>query len=105
MEILRTIRNTEIAARKILDEANIRAEKIRRETENKAEEVYKKVYEETIAESRRRVVELKRKVKDDAEREAESFLHDAEEQTKKIRAKAESRFDEAVRLILDEILS
>lgn len=105
LEALKIIMEGESEAKKILEAANIQAEEIKRKAEEKAEEVYKEAYEETIAEAERRSMEMKKRARDDAELEAQSILHHAEEQIKEIQVIARKKFDEAVNAILGEIMS
>lgn len=104
LKILKVVKDAEKEARRILDEANIQAEGIRREAKRKAEAAYEDAYEKAIAETKRKSGELKQKKMDEAELEAENFLHRAEEQIEEIRAKAEKRFDDAVNAVMNEIL-
>ena len=92
-------------ASKIVQEALVQAEKIKNEAKEKAEEVYKKTYEQTVAKAKRKSIELKKRAKEDAEHETAIFLPHAREQIKKTRRKAEKKFGEAVNAVLNEILS
>lgn len=105
LEVFEKIKDAEKEAQRIIDEANSQAEKIRIETERKVEDVYRSVYNETVAEARRKSLELEKKAKEKAEVEGESFLRNAEKQVKEVRTRAEKRFEEAVDTVLNEILS
>ena len=104
LEILKMITSAEREAGKILDEANIQCQMIRRKAERKAEEIYKRAYEEAVAETRRKCIQLQKRGMDEAEREAEILLRKAEEQRNEIRTRSEEKFDEAVNTVLNEIL-
>lgn len=104
-EILKKILEGESEGRKILEDANDQTEKIKREGQEKAEAIYKKAYEEAIADGERKSMDIKKNARKDAELEAESILHRAEEQIKEIQVKARKNFDAAVNTILDEIIS
>ncbi|UCD26018.1 MAG: hypothetical protein JSV75_03660 [Candidatus Bathyarchaeota archaeon] len=104
-EILRKIRGEEREAMKILEEANIQAEKIKQKAEEKAEKVYEEAYEEVVSEASQKSMKLKERAREDAERESKKFLFHAEKQMKELRAKAGKKIDVAVNAILKEIVS
>ena len=92
-------------AEKIILEAKEQAEKIKKNAQEKAEAVYRETYQDTIAETERKSIEIKEQAKKDAESEAQIFIKRAEKLKKKILVSAEQKFSEAVNSILHEILS
>lgn len=96
--------DNEREAEKIRLEAREYAKKIGKEAQEKAENVYGATYRETVAEAKRKSIEIREQAKIDAESEMQSFIRRAEKQKKKIRINAEKKFDEAVNATLNEIL-
>ena len=86
-------------------EAKEKAEALLTEAQEKAEEVYKKTYQEAIARAREKSIKIKDQAKVDAESEGQIFLEHATKQKEKIRMDTEKKFDNAVKIILHEILS
>ena len=105
LESFKAVLDNEREAEEIRLEARGQAKKIRKEAQEKAENVYGATYRETIAEAKRRSIEIKEQAKIDAESEMQIFIRQAEKQKKKIRIDAEKKFDEAVNATLNEILS
>ena len=105
LESFKTVLDKEREAEKILLEAKEQAEKLKKEAQEKAEEVYRKTYQETIAQAKRKSIEIKEKARIDAERDAQIFLKRAEKQKKKILKDTEKKFSEAVNTVLHEILT
>ena len=105
LESFKTVLDKEMEAKKILLEAKEQAEKLKKEAQEKAEEVYRKTYQETIAQAKRKSIEIKEKARIDAERDAQIFLKRAEKQKKKILKETETKFSEAVNAVLHEILT
>jgi len=105
LKSFKTVLEKEREAEKIRLEAREHAEKIEREAQEKAENVYRATYQETIAEAKRKSIEIKEQAKIAAESEMQTFIRQAEKQKKKIRIDAEKKFDEAVNAVLNEILS
>ena len=100
-----TVLEKEREAEEIILKAREQAEIIRKNAPEKAGAVYRKTYQETIAEARRKSVEIKEQAKKDAESEAQVFIKRAEKLKKKILVGAEQNFSEAVNSILQEMLS
>lgn len=94
-------------AGKILEEAKVQADRIKQETQEKAEEVFNKAYEQIIAEAKLKSIELQKKAKEARARahEADAILRRAEEQIKEIQMRAKKKFEEAVNVALGEIIS
>jgi len=105
LESFKAVLDNEREAEKIRLEAREQAKKIKKETQEKAENVYGATYQETIAEAKRKSIEIKEQAKIDAESRAQIFLRRAKKQKKKVRIDAEKKFDEAVNVALNEILS
>lgn len=105
LESFKAVLEKEREAEKIRLEAREQAEKIEKEAQEKAENVYGATYQETIAEAKRKSIEIKEQAKIDAESRAQIFLRRAKKQKKKIRIDAEKNFDEAVNAALNETLS
>ena len=105
LESFKAVLEKEREAEKIIQEAKEQAERIRKNAQEKAESVYVESYQDTIAEARRKSIELKDRAKKDAESEAQIFVKRAEALKKKILVSAEQKFGETVDLILKEILS
>ena len=105
LESFKAVLDNEREADKIRLEAREKAEKIGKEAQEKAEKVYRNTYQETIAEAKRKAVEIKEQAKIDAESKSQIFLSRAKKQKEKIRIAAEKKFDEAVNAALNEIQS
>ena len=105
LESFKTVLEKEREAEKIRLEAREHAEKIKKVAQEKVAEVYREIYQETIAEAKRKSIEIKEQAKIDAESRAQIFLRRAKKQKKKIRIDAEKKFDEAVNATLNEIAS
>lgn len=105
LESFKAVLEKEREAEKIRLEAREQAEKIEKEAQEKAKEVYRETCQETIAEAKRKSIEIKEQAEIDAESRAQIFLRRAKKQKKKIRIDAEKKFDEAVNVALNEILS
>ena len=105
LESFKAVLDNERKAEKIRLEAREQAEKIRKEAQEKAANVYGETYREIIAEVKRKSIEIKEQAKIDAESEMQAFIRQAEKQKEKIRIDAEKKFDEAVNIALNEIIS
>jgi vacuolar-type H+-ATPase subunit H len=105
LESFKAVLEKEREAEKIIQEAKIQAEKIRKNAQEKAEAFYRETCQDTIAEARRKSIEIKEQAKKDAESEAQIFIKRAEKLKKKLLVSAEQKFSEAVDSILNEILS
>ena len=105
LESFKAVLEKEREAEKIIQEAKEQAEKIRKNAQEKAEAVYRETYQDTIAETERKSIEIKEQAKKNAESEAQIFIKRAEKLKKKILVSAEQKFSEAVNSILHEILS
>jgi F0F1-type ATP synthase membrane subunit b/b' len=105
LESFKAVLEKEREAEKIIQESKEQAEKIRKNAQEKAEAVYRETYQDTIAEARRKSIEIKEQAKKDAESEAQIFIKRAEKLKKKLLVSAEQKFSEAVDSILNEILS
>jgi len=105
LESFKAVLETERDAERLIREAEEQAEKIKKSAQERAEAVYRETCQETIAEAKRKSIEIKEQAKMDAESEAQIFIKRAEKLKKKILASAEQKFGEAVNSILHEILS
>ena len=105
LESFKEVLEKEREAEKIIEQAKEQADKIRKNAQEKGETVYKETYQETIAEARRKTIEITEQAKEIAESEAQIFIKRAEKLKKKILASAEQNFCKAVDSILDQILS
>ena len=94
-----------MAAEKLLLEAKTKADKMKKEAKETAEEIYRKTYQENIDQAKRKTIEIKEQARMDAERDAQVFLKRAEKQKKKILKDTEEKFSEAVNAVLHEILT
>ena len=104
-EVLKTINDAEMEARRIVEKATVQAEKIEQEIREKLEAIYNKAYEEAAADAKLRSLELRKKMMEDAKREAEGVIRDAEKQIKEIQVKSRENFYEVINAILGEITS
>ena len=105
LESFKAVLEKEREAEKIIQQAKEKADKIRKNAQKKGETVYMETYQRTIAEARRKSMEIKEHAKQIAESEAQIFIKRAEKLKKKILASAEQKFCKAVDSVLDEILS
>jgi len=105
LESFKVVLEKEREAEKIIQKAEEKAEKIRKTAQEKAEAVYRETYQDTIAEAKRKSIEIKELAKKDAESETQIFVKRAEALKKKILVITEEKFGEAVDSILNEILS
>ena len=105
LESFKAVLEKEREAENIIQQAKEQAERIRKNAQEMGETVYKETYQETIAEARRKSIEIKEQAKQIAESEAQIFIKRAEKLKKKILVGAEQKFCKAVDSILDEILS
>jgi len=105
LESFKAVLEKEREAEKIIKEAKEQAEKIRKNAQEKAEAVYRETYQNTIAEAKRKSIEIKEQAKKIAESEAQIFIKRAEKLKKKILVSADQKLSEAVDSILNEILS
>lgn len=105
LESFKVVLEKEREAERIIQEAKEQAEEIRKNAQEQAEVVYRETYQETIAEARRKSIEIKVQAKEIAESEAKIFIKRAENLKKKILVSAEQKFWKAVDSIIDEILS
>jgi flagellar biosynthesis/type III secretory pathway protein FliH len=105
LKSFKAVLDKEREAEKIRLEAREQAEKIEKEAQEKVAEIYREIYQETIAEAKRKSIEINEQAKIDAESRAQIFVRRAKKQKKKIRIDAEKKFDEAVNAALNEILS
>ena len=102
--MFRTIKETSLEAKRILEEAKAQAERIKKEGEQKASSRYGEVYAATISQAEQKAIDLKRDVAKKAEHELKDTLCQAEQQVKEIEAKATKNFERAVNIVLDEII-
>jgi F0F1-type ATP synthase membrane subunit b/b' len=105
LESFKAVLEMERKAEELVIAAKKKAEKIKNDAQEKAETVYMCTYQKTLAEAKRKAIEMKEQAIKDAESEAQIFIKRAEKLKKKILASAKQKFGEAVDSILDEILS
>ncbi|MCW8801862.1 MAG: hypothetical protein OQK81_00735 [Candidatus Bathyarchaeota archaeon] len=105
LDSFKEVLEKEREAETIVNNARKIAQKIETETEEKAELVYKQTYQETIEQAKQEAILLKEHAKKDAESNAQSYVINAEKTKKKLVAMAEQNYDEAVNMVLEEILS
>jgi vacuolar-type H+-ATPase subunit H len=100
---VQTIRNAEKEAKEIQDKAKIQAEKIKQETEEKLDEIYRTAYNEAIAIAEQRVLEMIEKAKKRADRDAQKLLVTAENQIKEIKEETQNKMLFAIDFVLEKI--
>ena len=105
LDSFKEVLEKEREAEQIVNNARKNAQKIEIQAKEKAERVYKQSYQETIEQAKQEAVLLKECAKEDAESDAQGFVVNAEKMKKKLVASAEQNFDEAVNMVLEEILS
>lgn len=89
----------------ILNGANAEAQRIKKEGEEKARKAFTEAYEEAIARAEQEAAQLVKSAKEDAVRETDGILQEAERQVGDMQAKARKNFDKAVGVVLGEVLS
>lgn len=104
-EVFKAIKEKETEAKKIIEEALAQAEKIKREAERIALQEYEKAYKSAMSSFNQRVAELKEQMAESVNREVKNILSKAEEKSKEIEIRAKSRFEDAVEMILNDILN
>ena len=105
LDSFKMVLEKKMQAKKIMIEAKEKAEALLTEAQEEAEEVYKKTYQETIAQAKEKSIEIKDRAKMEAESEGQIFLERSKKQKEKIRMDTEKKFDNAVKTTLNEILS
>lgn len=101
---LARIVEAEKQAAEILNEANIRAQKIKGEAEENVQKAFTEAYEEAIATAEKEAAHLRKTARENAEREVESALGEVEQQIRDMQSKARKNLDEAANAVLAEIL-
>lgn len=104
LEVFKAIKEKEIEAKKIIEEALAQAEKIKREAELIALQEYEKAYKSAMGSFKQKIAELKEQMAESINLEVKNILSKAEEKAKEIEIRAKSRFDDAVETILNDIL-
>lgn len=104
LEDLELIHVAENLADEILDEANFRAETIRKETDVKQAQIYTATYEALITAAKRNYEEMLVQARAAAENEANTVLRQAEERVTAVKEKAQKNFEAAVNIVIAEIL-
>lgn len=102
---IKKIRDVERETVKIVEMAKTKAENIRRETEENSREVYRKTYEQLIAEAKRKNEELAKKTQENAKREADKILQATQIQLEELQKKANKNFEKAVAFVVNEFVS
>ena len=105
LESFKEVLEKEREAEKIITKAEKQAEKIKKNAHERAKLIFKETYQGTIAEAKRKSIEMKKRAKKDAESEAKIFIKQAEKIRKKILANAEQKLKITVNSILHEIIS
>ena len=104
LEDLELVHVAESLADEILDEANFRAETIRKETDVKQAQVYTEAYEALITTAKRNYEAIILLARAAAENEANTVLQQAEERVTAVKEKAQKNFEAAVNIVIAEIL-
>ena len=105
LDSFKEVLKKEREAENIVNNARKNVQKIETQTKEKAERVYKQSYQETIEQAKQEAILLKERAKEDAESDVQGFVLNAEKMKKKLLASAEQNCDEAVNMVLEEILS
>ncbi len=105
LESFKAVLYKEREAEKLRLEAREQAKKIKEEAQKKVAEVYREIYQETIAQAKHKSIEIREQAKIDAESEMQTFINQSEKQKKKIRRDSGKKFELAVDAVLNEILS
>ena len=101
LEVLKIIREKQQEAKKIIDEANFKAEKIKQALLQKSGAINEEAYLTEIAQAEKRANELKSQSSLGIEGEIKHILSIAEQQAKKIEMKANANQEKAVYYVLD----
>jgi len=102
--ILMKLREVEDDVRALIEEAQDRANKILEEAQSSSYKIFREAY---LAEVRRIEEEASKIIEDariEAEREASTILKESEELLEGLKRRARERFEEAVELVLKEIM-
>lgn len=102
---IRMIRDVERQANEILDHATSQAEIIVQQTEDTLLSVYRKAYEEAIAEAHQRSAELVEESKKKAESVIENILDASKRQIERDHSITKEKFESAVEAVFQEITS
>jgi len=107
LEAIRLIVDKEKEVGRILEEAKQQADRIRREAQEKREEIFEETYNQIIAETKRKSIELNEKATEARRRacDVETILRRAEKQIREIQARTRERFERAVNFVISEMIS
>ena len=104
IRVFKAIREKQLEAKAILEEAIAQAEKLKNQIEKEALNVYDEAYKKTLIQAEKKATDLKRQTAKDAENELAKLLSIAEDQAQRIEAKAKKNFKKAVDSVLIMIL-
>ena len=105
LEVLDQIKEIQQEAKKILDEANIEAEKIKESMLKGISTASEDAFLAEIAQAEKNAEELVEQRKDDIKNEIQKMLNNADQQGKAIESKAKSNYAKAVDYIFNMITS
>ena len=101
LEVLKIIKEKQQEAKKIIDEANIKAEKIKLDLLQKSGTINEEAYLAEIAQAEKRADELKLEASLGIDAELKQIRNRAEQQAKDIEIKAKFNQGKAVNYVLD----
>ena len=101
LEVLKIIKEKQQEAKKIIDEANIKAEKIKQALLQKSGTINEEAYLAEIAQAEKRANELKLQNSLGTDTEINQIRNRAEQQAKEIEIKAKINQERAVNYVLD----
>lgn len=104
IRVFKAIREKQLEAKAIVEEAIAQAEKLKNQIEKEALNVYDEAYKKTLIQAEKKATDLKRQAAKDAENELAKLLSIAEDQAQRIEAKAKKNFKKAVDSVLIMIL-
>ena len=105
LEVLKIIKEKQQVAKRIIDEANIKAEKIKQAMLQKSGIINEDVYLAEIAQAEKRADELKLKANLGINIEIKRIQNIAEQQAEEIEIKAKINQEKAVNYVLDFMLN
>jgi hypothetical protein len=104
LKVFKEIKEINLEAKKIIEEARVQVEKINREAHQKSSIAYETYYKKILKKADEEALELKREKEKDIENELKKTKIESEKIAKEVEVKSEKNFEKAVDYVFKIIL-
>lgn len=104
LRVFEQIKEKDIEAKKLVENARLQAERIKKEADQKAPEVFKAAYNTILEKSDKDIAEYRRKIEIGTENELDKIRTESEKIAEKIEKQIEKKFSDAVDRVCSIVL-